>query len=234
MLIKAHIIPESFYAVLLSDSDKPKIYPTKKDGYPKRSPKGVYDDSILCRECDNDLIGIWDHYAHGLLSTPLEQYGEVDELYAKGFYEITGFKYEQLQLFFLSLLWRAHVTTQNFFSQVALGPWADQIATILRSAQPDSPNDLSVVLIRFYVNDEEDAALAHLGAAPVKSKGAGLNFYQFRLADYAALIKVDKRSFPTEIEPYILRPGSPLRIRLRNIKSMRQYELAQDIITLWN
>ncbi len=51
-MVKSHIIPESFFR----DVDKAKtglrVYSSKPDEFPKRSPTGVYDDEIVCEECE--------------------------------------------------------------------------------------------------------------------------------------------------------------------------------------
>lgn len=47
-LIKAHVVPEGFSRVLRDGSAVPELLTNKRGAYPKRSPTGVYDKSILC------------------------------------------------------------------------------------------------------------------------------------------------------------------------------------------
>ena len=46
-LVKAHIIPESFFRGLRGEKEPAKILSNRKDFYPKKSPIGIYDTEIL-------------------------------------------------------------------------------------------------------------------------------------------------------------------------------------------
>src|ERR1700694_5389785 len=96
-LIRAHIIPESLYASLRSDSKVPRIYSNEEGIHPKRVRTGIYDSEILCAECDN-TIGVWDNYAQELLLTPLAHYGEPGHLKKEEFFVIAEVQYEPLKL----------------------------------------------------------------------------------------------------------------------------------------
>ena len=65
-LIKAHIIPEGFFRPLRSGKMVPEIHSNIKGVFPKRSPIGIYDNTILCEKCDK-YLGVWDGYAQKLL-----------------------------------------------------------------------------------------------------------------------------------------------------------------------
>ena len=68
-LIKAHIIPQCLHMLIQEPYPAEcMIQISKKPGtYPKRTPVGEYDDSILCADCDNHIFGNWDEYAGKLL-----------------------------------------------------------------------------------------------------------------------------------------------------------------------
>jgi hypothetical protein len=73
-LIRAHIIPRNLYKPIReagmgeSASDQvPRIYVVGTEQKPKQVQSGIYDPSILCAECDNDLIGMWDNYGQTFL-----------------------------------------------------------------------------------------------------------------------------------------------------------------------
>ena len=70
-LIKAHIIPEFMYqdsyedgkmleflGIDLKDADEGKV---------KYRRKGIYDNSILCKDCDNGILNVFDNYAARVL-----------------------------------------------------------------------------------------------------------------------------------------------------------------------
>lgn len=125
-LIKAHIVPRALYDPLLEEGSPLQLYSTEEGAFPKRSPQGIYDTNILCCACDN-RIGVWDNVAQKLLLAPLSEHGDPQALMAnmaKGLFEVVNIDYHGLKLFFISLLWWAHVTTQPFFAKVRLGPTA--------------------------------------------------------------------------------------------------------------
>jgi hypothetical protein len=63
-LVKAHVIPASFFRPLRSEKNSPLLITA--GNYVKRAPIGVYDKTILCEACEKQF-GIWDDYAQSLL-----------------------------------------------------------------------------------------------------------------------------------------------------------------------
>ena len=121
-LIKAHIIPESFFLPLRSSKRAPEIHSNIDGEYPKKSPIGIYDKSILCSECDS-LIGDWDNYAQQLLLKDFTEDLAVHGGAKKVAYKIDSFNYHKLKLFFVSVLWRASISNHYFYRRVKLGPY---------------------------------------------------------------------------------------------------------------
>ena len=125
-LIKAHIIPRSFflkykgdpakgqkpYAVLV-DSKKP----IKESGEFKQA--GIYDSNILCESCEKKF-GEFDRYGWEILEpitvdTPPSQYnGSVYKIDCDT---------DKIRRFILSVLWRASVSKIQFYKDVDLGPY---------------------------------------------------------------------------------------------------------------
>jgi hypothetical protein len=121
-LIDAHIIPEAFFRPLLNEKDPPQLMTNIGGIFPKRVRKGIYDKTILCRECE-DNFAPWDDYAQSLL---LQRLKDTRALWHGG--EIAGlafpnYDYTKLKLFFISVLWRASVSTQRFYEKIQLGPF---------------------------------------------------------------------------------------------------------------
>jgi hypothetical protein len=125
-LIKAHIIPEGFFRPLQSESRAAEIHTNTIGVHPKRSPIGIYDKNILCEDCDGKL-GVWDEYAQKLL---LQNFNEDNALYdnkEKIAYKIKDYDYIIIKLFFISLLWRASITTQEYFDRIVVGPFEEKL-----------------------------------------------------------------------------------------------------------
>ena len=71
-LVKAHVIPEAFFRVLRNGSESPLIVSGSAKFYPKRSPIGVYDQYILCEECEKKF-GVVDDYGIKVFLAQREQ-----------------------------------------------------------------------------------------------------------------------------------------------------------------
>jgi|SRR4028118_333852 hypothetical protein len=216
-LIKAHIIPRSLYAPLFEDGSPVKVYSTEKGIYPKRAPQGIYDSKILCDECDH-RIGDWDNAAQRFLLTPLKQYGDPAAIEERGWFEASDFDYTRLKLFFISLLWRAHITSHPFFAKVELGPWERIARKRIISEEPGTVEDFSTLLARY----EHPLAMALRN--PEYMRFYGLNYYRFRAASYVAIIKVDKRPIDRDLLPFALAADRPIVVRLHDFLSSSEFK----------
>lgn len=122
-LADAHIIPRAFYPREALRSNTPqeaiRAYSANERREPRR-PKGIYDKSILCAECDR-RIGQFDDYAARILR-PLPKRQDLlrdtDGFIMRGRgtryrgYWVRSPDVALLQCFAASLLWRAAVTSR--------------------------------------------------------------------------------------------------------------------------
>ena len=65
-LIEAHIIPESFFMEIDAPEQPSILIEGNKESYIKRRPKGIYDQNILCLDCEK-RFKLADDYAQVLL-----------------------------------------------------------------------------------------------------------------------------------------------------------------------
>jgi len=138
---------------------------------------GYYDKDILCGVCDNELIAGWERYASGLL------YGKVPTGHSQEFKVVPGkgtvmqvqLHYAQFKLFVLSILWRAHISTNPFFAKVKVPEHEALLRHMLLSQDPGSEDQFrtAVFCIRGFkgqpigmipnpgVSDNEVGHIAH-------------------------------------------------------------------------
>ena len=221
-LINAHIIPKQLYKPIgeASGGESPWVYGVGTDKKSQQSQSGIYDPDILCRECDGDLIGPWDNYGQILLrSSPSPENYIVDDAGKPAGYKIDTFDYHQLKLFFMSILWRAAITSDSFFARVQLGYWEDKLKKMILAQDPGSENDFSVVLSKY------EGDCSEIMPSPTKHKLDGVNYYRFRIPKYVFLIKVDKRNFPPKFAPFILSPNQPLLIGVMEYMDSKESEI---------
>lgn len=220
-LIKAHIVPESFYEPLRARGT-PREFSTEPGAFPKKRPIGVYDKTILCAHCDN-FMGRWDGYAAELLCKPLESFGSVEDLKAQQFFCLERVDYVKLKLFFVSLIWRAHLSTQPFFEQVNLGPFAGVARKMILDEDPGEPNTFGVSMVRY----EDPLAEATMNLAEV-IRFEGIKCYRLNIPNYAILVKVDRRPYPADRLGFLLTPDTPFFIGLFEYRGSRLFENALE------
>nr|WP_314543443.1 hypothetical protein [uncultured Massilia sp.] len=185
--------------------------------FPKKSPIGVYDRSMWCRECEKSYGG-WDDIAIRVLRTPLDAFAE------------NNFNYEldigqedllALRLFFVSMLWRASTSTHHFYKRVSIGPHAKLAEKILRSNLFDDIEQFSTILT--YSGFDEKII-----PEPVPVKHEGVNYFRFFLGRFIAEIKVDQRPTPNKLALTVLGDSQNLRI----LKAKRDMKVVQSIASI--
>ena len=121
-LVKCHIVPEALFKYVNDSQIPAKLIANKPEFYPQKSPIGVYDDELVCGECENKFFGDADNYAIRLCCDQLSQLTQNNTKYHNGqkIFEVEC-NYKSLKMFFISLLWRASASTHVFYSRVNIG-----------------------------------------------------------------------------------------------------------------
>jgi len=120
-LVKSHIVPSAICKLVKGgskDKDNNIIIIDTKLSYTKRNPNGIYSE-IVCEDCEKKFQ-TWDQCA-------VEFFKEAEKsIHNSSLWEehITwkdyNNNYHNLEMFFLSLLWRADASDHEFFSLVSL------------------------------------------------------------------------------------------------------------------
>ena len=216
-LVKAHIIPEAFFRPLRSGKNAPFLI--RPGDYVKRAPIGVYDKTILCADCEAKF-GVWDDYGQSLL---IQNFNDAQSFEKDGIvygYIFESYDYEKLKLFFISVLWRASVSTLEFFKTVSLNVFEDRAKDHIQNNNPGSADDFSVMLARF---DELDGQRSILNPQPTRFKS--INFFVFYLTGFVAYIKVDKRKITGDQRKFIMSPEQVLPIVRRPFDESQERRL---------
>ena len=213
-LVKAHILPESLYPHRVSDATDVRIYARNPDVHPRRSPIGVYDKTILCAKCES-LFSACDHYAHRVLtSRPVELPGPVLSL--------GNFDYPLLKRFFLSVLWRACVSSHEMFAQVDVGaPHEQRLRTMILTNDPGAPEEYAVC-INVFDDPESEQLVFQPTPWKVRDATSYVNAYRFLVAGYVVFIKVSDRATPYPLNHAILRPDTDVPVLLRSWRNSRE------------
>jgi hypothetical protein len=204
-LVKAHIVPEAFWRRMRAKNETPIIYSTVEGYTPKRAPIGVYDELLLCAECDRK-IGRWDDYAQSVLAQNPKNAEYLMAGEERVAFILKSVDYKTLKLFFISLLWRAGISNQPFFQEVSLGPFQERLRTLILNEDPGDPDEFSVILFMWEGKGNQ------LVGSPRKRRLEGRLYYDFTFGGYSPTIKVDKQLTPARVKDYILRPNCDLLV----------------------
>jgi len=198
-----------------------EIVTNKAGEYNEKSRTGVYD-KIVCKDCENIWQG-WDDYAQKLLTEePLN--GQVRcHGSQKLAYVVNNFEYKKLKLFFISMIWRASVSSQQFFSKVSLGQFEDIAKQRIADNEPGDTEDFSVILAKF------NHPLAKSILDPHEHKLSDVNYLRFYLGGYIADIKVDYKPNPKLLSQLTMAENRPLCILCRDFKKSKELNLMKKL-----
>lgn len=207
-LIRAHIIPESFCIRLIRKGAPAKVFGPNE--YVKNSHTGIYDSTILCELCEAKF-SMPDDYAQDLLLKKANNFEPVfinGELSAE---VVKNYDHALLHRFIVAVLWRASVSSQNFFKDVHLGPHQQSIKELAFGEKNSS--DYS-----FWAGKLVHTTTDNMMLAPVRRKIDGVNYWGIYAGDFHFWVKVDSgRSIPVSMLDVHAKPGSSLVIVCRDL-----------------
>jgi len=218
-LVKAHIIPESFFRDLRAEEKTLKLISNTKGVHTKRAPVGVYDKEILCKECE-DLFQEVDDYAAKILIND-ESHEELKEHGKVVGYRIKDVNYEMLKRFVISILWRASISNHFFYSKVNLGPLEKKAKKLIWSKSSGDTHEFSFVLARF--DNTGTASKSMLD--PHKERWSGRRYYRFYIGGYVLYVKADSQTTPKEWVDFIPSDNNLIIVSRGNIENSKEYPI---------
>lgn len=178
-LIKAHIIPDFLYSGMFNEHHR-VIYTSFPELSSKSTrPTGIYDKNILCKKCDNEVLGNFETYAKKVLETGhglnIKQSRVGEESVAL---TVENIDYKKFKLFLLSILFKASITTQDFFGNIKLeSSIENRLKEMLIGSDPGAETEFPVVLLALRLK-YKDITNGMMGPIPVNmgSHDAGFVF----------------------------------------------------------
>jgi len=221
--IKAHIIPKAFYELSEQNEGANKLISNSPGTFPKKIPVGIYDSTIVTQKGE-DYFEKWDNYATKLLLGDNITFEKIQENGVLGGWDLGVYDYKLLKLFSLSILWRAHVSSQVIFKKVKLGPHEPIIRELLLTGNAFDSNSYSVILSKWI-----DGGFGPVIMDPFREKYDGLNFYRFYCGRYIFSIKVDSRPTVGAFRYAQLALNKNLIIIARDLKASKDFSVMQKI-----
>lgn len=221
-LIKAHIIPRSFFMDLRSDQGRLNILPTDASRRILKSQIGEYDQEILCSECDK-FLGRFDDYGKSVLLDKTHTFEEISQNGHVAGWVIVDCDVVQLNKFLLSVLWRASISKRSFFRNVKLGQYEEVIKEYLWGEE-SRINGVGCVIAKFTASTKAPTAEKVI-LDPDNPMIRGLNYYRFYLGGYIILFRVDKRRPRTTIGEFELKGSELCKVISRSFDKSKELEI---------
>lgn len=157
---KSHIIPDFLYKYLYGENKKLIYLISGQSALFKYNSE--YEGGILCKECDEGIIGKLDDYAAKFIYNQFGAKIKTRPLLMGGreCFVIEGapYDYAKFKLFLLSLLWRGSISSRLFFARLKLDSEIEEdLGKMIRDSNPG--------------NSEKYACFIHLPPLIVDSNG---------------------------------------------------------------
>lgn len=229
-LVKSHVIPRSFFK---QDKDEQPywILPRTQNEYIKRSPTGIYDQEMVCTNCEK-LFCPFDTYGHEFLAQLSHARKKIQQNEKETEILEVNYDYNKLKLFFIITLWRAHHCKHEFFKNVRLGAHHENIlGNMILTCNPGSKDDYSAIITKFeYPSKDGLELMAELD--PDRLKLDGINCYRFYFASYRIFIKVDQQPFKDSLRDIAISETGKGIILLKDFRESKEYPVVLNKVRL--
>lgn len=196
LIRRSHIVPNFMYKSLFSISRKlVSVNINNLNEKIKYMQSGYTESNLLCADCDNRVLGSLERYASNhIYSEPSAKSGVSRKEYPGEGEIIPYIRYENLdytktKLFFLSILWRCHISKNNTFSMVDLGPYGEIFRKMIIENDPGDEDEYEVILIKI---DTDGSRPSKSVIDPRKVQTDGNSFYIFHINEIMYHFNISK------------------------------------------
>lgn len=219
LIKQSHILSNFLYDNILEDEGSMLVVSQKMlrdpDAKPKPAFTGEFEGGLLCADCDNRLLGENEAYASYVL------FGKKSGNFSKPDYHrqvhpdgklisiyVEKLDYRKFKLFLLGLLWRASISSRDYFKNVKLGPYEERIRRMLLEGDPGSAKDFPVI-VNFF--PKKNSAAAKTAAQPFVNKKKGYIYY-FHIGQLFLMYFVSPNSVPEYISELAISESGTMRV----------------------
>jgi len=224
-LIRAHIIPRSFYPEHRRGGGTLSLLSSGPKSRRHRSQMGVYDNQLVCAACERRFDS-FDNYASKLLLDNAKNFETIKQNSEIIAYQIGSFDYEKMKLSSLSLLWRATKSKRQEFKHVQLGRFENRLTDMIRDMIPGSPQTFATIITRF-----SDIPFGYSGIIfPTTCRIENCKFYKFVMGSYVFYMKMDIGFVADPLEVFLLQPDRPLMIMAQKFNGGPEHRIMLKIV----
>lgn len=223
-LRRSHILPEFLYRSMYDVKHRFNVLSIIPSQENSLAQKGLRED-LLCDICEQ-RFSKWERYASRVLEggVPLNARREGDLWY------VSGINYKSFKLFQLSILWRASVSTLQFFENVSLGPHEEAIRQMLLAEDPGSAKRYGCIMFGLKFNG---AAFTDLMIQPGRLRLHGHVAYRFVFGGFLWAYLVSGHGVPPLLEQILLQSnGSAIFLVKDAATAQNLVRFGQELIRL--
>ncbi len=161
LIRRSHLFPNFMYKGIGDDKNRMNVISSAKPLQKKMVQSGAYEEYILCADCDNNLLSKLERYANNYLysqpyRTTTANFEQVENGHGIKAIRCKNIDYTQFKLFLESLLWRASVSTHDFFQNFKLSAeQEEQLRNSIVNSTPLAEDDFACMVLTH--QDEEEA-----------------------------------------------------------------------------
>ena len=218
LLTTSHIMSKFIFKDLFDPKKRLTMFSAKArmegKGRVKAPPSAPYTSGILCSDCDNRILSGYETYARDLLFGKQLRPNRSPHVLTNrdprtGYQEmkVSNIDYAKAKLFFLSMLWRAHHSDQEFFKTIALGPYEETLRKALLDGQAPREREFPVVCFSWRRTSRLPADIV---AEPRSMRLRGHRGYNFMFQGLVVMIYVSPLADAAALDSNLLREDGTL------------------------
>lgn len=228
LIKKSHIYPDFLYKDLYDKNHKIIKVSTeeiiKKNPRISRPSSGVYEGNLLCRDCENKIIsGKYESYLADIMSGKNKDIkctkGKSEDIETL---KVENLDYERFKNFFLSILFRADISTFEEFSEINLGPYHEKIRKIVYENLTTDDLEFQLNILKLDRNSDFDQLIVQ----PFRSKLETETCYSFLLKGYLIIINFKENKTSKKMKENRLKQNGEIIIPIIPKSTERKFILA--------
>lgn len=211
-LKNSHIIPEFLYQSLYDEIHRFHVLSVVPDQDNSLMQKGIREP-LLCQSCEQKF-SVWERYA----SLALRGGVELTHRREGNIICISGLDYAKFRLFQLSILWRASVSSLQFFENVQLGRHEEKLRQLLLAGDPGAATRYGCLMfgVKF-----ENEVFTQLIMQPGRLKLSGHTAYRFVFGGFMWVFLVSSHEVLPPLAHAVLQPSGETLLMVKDIREMQ-------------
>jgi hypothetical protein len=159
LIQRSHLFPNFMYDGIPDEKNRMFQLSSETPGKIKTAQSGAYEEYILCKECDNNLLSKYERYASNNFyrldyRSDNENFKQIVNENGVALIQCNNLVYKDFKIFLISLLWRVSISSHALFSNFKLDPESEEfLRQSIINEEPPNFLEFSCVMLT-YQNEE--------------------------------------------------------------------------------